>query len=130
MLAALLAGHHDHLGGGAMARTSASVARPSADPTGIGRQAEIEQHDLRRFGAHGGQRQLAIAGLEHLEGVERPAQLLAQGQIVLDDEQPPFGHAGCSTSSSAGRQRAMVVPWPGLEARSKRPPTRSTVLRA
>ena len=64
-------------------------------------QATVHQHQGRRSFGSEAKRALAVFGLAHRVALhlERDAQHLASRRVVLDDQDPAFGHGSVSRSS-------------------------------
>jgi hypothetical protein len=85
--AIVLAGEDDDLGVGRQRQDLFEQFETLGDRIGVGRQTQIHGHHRRLVATHQLQGAFTIVGSQGFVLVERPADLLLQGPIVLDDEQ-------------------------------------------
>ncbi|EXI73003.1 MAG: hypothetical protein AW07_02935 [Candidatus Accumulibacter sp. SK-11] len=83
----VLAGEHDDLGIGCHAQDLLEELEAFGHRVRVGRQAQIHGHHGRLVAAHELHRRLAVVGGQRFVLIERPANLLLQRAVVLDDQQ-------------------------------------------
>ena len=132
----VLAGEHDHLDVGVQRQQLLQQAKALADGIWVGRQAQVHGDHRRLMPPELHQRALAVAGGDRIEAVQRPLDLLLQGQIVFDDQQRR-GLAGAHSSpasrksdparkSNKGNSKVTTVPCPTSLFTSMLPPSSLT----
>ena len=87
VVAIVVAGDDDDLGGGIDAEDFRQRGHAFADAFRIGRQPQILQHHARLMTAQQRQRFGARGGHEHFVFVKAPLELLLQPLVVFDDQQ-------------------------------------------
>ena len=87
VVAVVVAGDHDDLGGAVDAEDFRERGHAFADAFRIGRQAQVLQHHVWFMAAQQGQCFGARRGHEHFVFVEAPLELLLQPLVVFDDQE-------------------------------------------
>jgi hypothetical protein len=115
----VLAREHDDLGGRLEVQDLLEQLEAFGHRVGVRRQAQVHGDHGGLVPAHLQQGALAVAGGDRLKAVQRPLDLLLQGQIVFDDQQRVWhwltgqpdaeglNPAGLRTGAAARRSRCL-----------------------
>ncbi len=95
ILLVAMTGHDDDLRRRREAQHLLERRKPLGHAFGVGRQAEVLEHDGRLVPAQLRQCGIAVLGDEDIEVLETPPQLALQPLVVFHDQKPStlFGHA-------------------------------------